>query len=85
MKQEKGKEIVEKIKKDVEMKKGKNKHFVKSNIGVYSNYKNFPDYGGNTSGWARHYDSPDEPNKKIKVKKLVCTTEKGMEEMANER
>ncbi len=30
---------------------------------IYFDYKNCPDYGGNTSGWARHYDSPEEKTK----------------------
>ena len=48
-----------KEKKSNKSKKGK-KTFKNSNDNFYVNYKNFPDYGGNTSGWARHYESPEE-------------------------
>ena len=40
--------------------------------------KNFPD-GGEGHGWSRHYDDP------VKAKVERVTTEKGIEEMQNER
>ena len=70
MEKETGSEIIKEFLSRVEDKKG----YMKSPSGtVYMKYKYYPDYGGNTSGWARHYDSP-EPVKNVKVKVKVLKT-----------